>query len=124
MKAIIARKVGMTSTINEDGATQAITLLSFDEHTVLDHKTNERDGYTAIQVGTETSKKLTKSVAGHVKKAKVSPKIIKEFRTDEISEEYSVGNKYKADVFSVGDTVSATGLNSLIILGDTLAFLT
>jgi large subunit ribosomal protein L3 len=100
----------MTSTIAEDGAVQAITLLSVGEHTVLHHKTADKDGYTAVQVGTGTAKKLGKALAGHVKAAKVMPKIIREFRVDEIPEELNVGSKVSADVFSVGDTVNVTGL--------------
>jgi large subunit ribosomal protein L3 len=110
MKALITRKVGMTSTINQDGTVQAITLLSVGDHTVLHHKTEEKDGYTAVQVGTETAKKLSKSVAGHVKNAKVMPKLIREFRISDIPEELSVGSKLSADVFSVGDDVQVTGL--------------
>ena len=110
MKALITRKLGMTSTIAEDGVVQAVTLLSYAEHTVLAHKTEEKDGYSAVQVGSETAKKLTKSVAGHVKASKVMPKIIREFRTPEIPENLSVGSKIQAaDVFSVGDQVQATG---------------
>jgi large subunit ribosomal protein L3 len=111
VKALITRKVGMTSAINEDGAVQAVTLLSVAEHTVLAHKTSDKDGYTAVQVGSETAKKLPKSVAGHVKNAKVTPKIIREFRLEDIPEELNVGSKISADVFSVGDTVNVTGLN-------------
>jgi large subunit ribosomal protein L3 len=110
MKALITRKLGMTSTIAEDGVVQAVTLLSFDDHTVLAHKTADKDGYTAVQVGTGTAKKLSKSVAGHVKNAKVMPKIIREFRMDEIPEELNVGSQINADVFSVGDKVQVTGL--------------
>ncbi len=110
MKALITRKLGMTSTINQDGVVQAVTLLSVQDHTVLQHKTEEKDGYTAVQVGTENAKKLSKSVTGHVKNAKVMPKIIREFRMDEIPEELNVGSKISADVFSVGDEVHVTGL--------------
>ena len=110
MKALITRKVGMTSTINQDGTVQAITLLSVGDHTVLHHKTEEKDGYTAVQVGAETAKKLSKSVGGHVKNAKVMPKLIREFRMSEIPEELTVGSKLSADVFSVGDDVQVTGL--------------
>lgn len=109
MKALITRKVGMTSTIGEDGAVQAVTLLSVADNTVLAHKTDDRDGYTAVQVGAETTKRRSKSVAGHVKPAKVMPKIIREFRTPEITEDLNVGSKISADVFSVGDVVSVTG---------------
>ena len=110
MKALVTQKVGMTSTIADDGVVQAVTLLSVGEHTVLQHKTVEKDGYTAVQVGTGTAKKIGKSLAGHVKAAKVMPKIIREFRLDEITEELNVGSKISADVFSVGDTVHVTGL--------------
>ncbi|HXR50229.1 MAG TPA: 50S ribosomal protein L3, partial [Verrucomicrobiae bacterium] len=110
MKALITRKIGMTSTINEDGTVQAVTLLLVGDHTVLAHKTEEKDGYTAVQVGAEQAKKLSKSVAGHVKNAKVMPKLIREFRFDEISEDLSVGSKLSADVFSVGDDVQVTGI--------------
>lgn len=110
MKALITRKVGMTSAINEDGSVEAITLLSVGEHTVVGHKSMDKDGYTAIQVGAEKAKKLSKSVTGHVKNAKVMPKLIREFRiTEEIPEELNVGGKISADVFSVGDNVHVTG---------------
>lgn len=111
MKALITRKLGMTTTIADDGVVQAITLLSVGDHTVLHHKTAEKDGYTAVQVGAENAKKLSKSVTGHVKKAKVTPKIIREFRMDEIPEELGIGSNVTADVFSVGDDVTVTGLN-------------
>lgn len=109
MKALITRKVGMTSTIAEDGSVQAVTLLSVGDHTVLAHKTDEKDGYTAVQVGEGATKKLSKSVAGHVKNAKVMPKLIREFRITEIPEELNVGSQISADVFSVGDNVQVTG---------------
>ncbi|HSW37220.1 MAG TPA: 50S ribosomal protein L3 [Candidatus Saccharimonadales bacterium] len=109
MKVLITRKLGMTSAINEDGATEAITLLSVGEHTVTHHKNEEKDGYTAVQVGAEKAKKLGKSLAGHLKTAKVMPKIIREFRISEIPEDLNVGAKITADVFSVGDSVHVTG---------------
>ena len=109
MKTLITRKLGMTTTINEDGTVQAVTLLSVAEHTVLHHKTIEKDGYTAVQVGTETAKKLSKSVAGHVKAANVMPKLIREIRINDIPEELNVGAKISADVFSIGDDVNVTG---------------
>ncbi|MDB5184547.1 MAG: ribosomal protein [Candidatus Saccharibacteria bacterium] len=109
MKTLITRKVGMLSTIAEDGAMQAITLLSVGDHTVISHKTDEKDGYTAVQLGTEVAKHVSKSVAGHVKASGAMPKIIREVRVDEIEEELSVGAKLSADVFSVGDVVDVTG---------------
>jgi large subunit ribosomal protein L3 len=111
MKALITRKVGMTSTIDENGVLQAVTILSIGDHTVLHHKTDEKDGYTAVQLGAEIAKKLSKSVAGHVKAAGVTPRIIREIRVPEITEALNVGAKLSADVFSIGDTVDVTGLN-------------
>lgn len=112
MKALITRKLGMTSTISEDGVVQAITLLSVSDHTVLQHKTVEKDGYVAVQVGAEVAKKVSKPMAGHLKaaKTKAMPKIIREVRLEEIPEELTVGATFAADVFDVGDTVHVTGL--------------
>jgi large subunit ribosomal protein L3 len=102
----------MTSTISEEGVVQAVTLLSVSEHTVLQNKTTETDGYEAIQIGTEVAKNPTKAILGHAKKAKVSPKIIREFRNSiETTEPLNVGDTFSADVFSVGDKVDVTGIN-------------
>lgn len=109
MKALITRKVGMTSTIAEDGTMQAITLLSASPNVITQVKDVEKDGYTAVQVGFENGKNLSKSVAGHVKAANVTPKIMREFRIDEISEDIKIGESISADSFVVGDVVSVTG---------------
>jgi large subunit ribosomal protein L3 len=57
MKALITRKVGMTSTIAEDGTLQAITLLSASPNVITQVKDVEKDGYMAVQVGFEKGKK-------------------------------------------------------------------
>lgn len=108
MKALITRKVGMTSIVNEDGKLQAVTLLSADSNVITQVKDNEKDGYMAVQVGTEKAK-ANKSQAGHFKPAKVTPKIIREFRVDELTEDLAVGNTLTAEVFSVGDEVNVVG---------------
>jgi large subunit ribosomal protein L3 len=111
MKALITRKVGMTSTISEDGVVQAVTLLSASPCVITQVKTDDKDGYTAVQIGAEEAKKPGKAITGHVKAAGVetAPKIIREFRVPEITEELKVGEKLSADVFSIGDTVQVTG---------------
>jgi large subunit ribosomal protein L3 len=108
MKALITRKVGMTSTIAEDGVVTAITLLSASPCVITQVKTDETDGYTAVQLGTEEAKH-GKAQAGHYKSSKVSPKVVREFRIPELNEEIKVGESISADVFNVGDTVSVTG---------------
>ena len=111
MKALITRKVGMTSTIAEDGTVQAITLLSASPCVITQVKTDETDGYTAIQVGFEDAKEANTSKAqvGHFKAAGKMPKIVREFRVDEITEDLKVGAELNSEVFSVGDVVHVTG---------------
>lgn len=111
MKALITRKVGMTSTIAEDGTTQAVTLLSASPCVITQVKTDETDGYTAVQIGCEEVKehKVAKPQAGHLKPAKQIVRIMREFRVAEVTEDLKVGETLNAEVFSVGDTVHVTG---------------
>lgn len=111
MKALITRKVGMTSTIAEDGVAQAITLLSASPCVITQVKTVDKDGYTAVQLGAETGKNINKAQQGHFKAAgeNVAPKIVREFRVDEITEDLAVGASIDPTVFEVGDTVHVTG---------------
>lgn len=99
----------MTSTIAEDGALTAVTLLSASPCVITQLKTDDIDGYTAVQLGAETAKHVSKPQAGHFKAAGAMPKIIREFRIPELSEELKVGEKLCADIFSVGDDVNVTG---------------
>lgn len=111
MKALIARKVGMTSTIADDGTVTAITLLSASPCVITQVKTTDNDGYTAVQLGFEEAKEqnTNKAQIGHLKAAGMLPKIIREFRVDEITEDLKVGEKINAEVFSVGDNIDVTG---------------
>jgi large subunit ribosomal protein L3 len=113
MKALITRKVGMTSTIAEDGTVQAITLLSASPCVVTQVKTTESDGYTAVQLGFEEAKSnnVNKAQQGHFKSAGTMPKIIREFRVDAIEEDLKVGTQISSEVFSVGDEIKVTGLS-------------
>ena len=108
MKALITRKVGMTSTIAEDGTVQAVTLLSASPCVITQVKTDEVDGYKAIQLGMGEAK-IGKAQAGHFKPSNATPKVVREFRVDEITEDMKVGEKISADSFNVGDVVSVTG---------------
>ena len=111
MKALITRKVGMTSTIAEDGTVQAITLLSASPCVVTQIKTGEADGYTAVQLGFEEAKpqRVAKAQQGHFKATGMLPNIIREFRVSEITEDLKVGEKINPEVFSIGDVIDATG---------------
>lgn len=109
MKALITRKVGMTSIIAEDGALTPVTLLSASPCVVTQVKTVEKDGYSAVQLGFEEAKKVGKAQAGHFKNSGVTPKVVREFRLDETDDDITVGSSFGADSFTVGDTVHATG---------------
>jgi large subunit ribosomal protein L3 len=99
----------MTSIITDDGALTPVTLLSASPCVVTQVKTTETDGYTAVQLGFEVSKKIGKAQAGHFKKSGITPKIVREFRVDEITEDLTLGAELAADVFVVGDSVNVTG---------------
>jgi large subunit ribosomal protein L3 len=108
VKALITRKIGMASIIDGSGASIAVTLLSASPNVITQIKTNEIDGYEAVQLGFEETKKLSKALEGHFKTAKASPKVVREFRLAE-AEELNVGDTLEADVFEVGEDVQATG---------------
>ncbi len=111
MKALIAKKVGMTSIINDNGAVEAVTLLTAEPCIITQVKTDETDGYTAIQVGSGTAKKLGKAQIGHAKQAKIAPAIVREFRVNELTEDLKVGETLTTEVFSVNDRVSVVGVS-------------
>lgn len=109
MKALITKKLGMTSVIGEDGVVSAVTLLDASDNTITQIKTVETDGYSAVQLGAGVGKNLGKTLAGHVKKSKVSPKIMREFPLGELEEGLAVGNKVSLEAFSVGEQVDVVG---------------
>jgi large subunit ribosomal protein L3 len=109
MKALITRKVGMTSIIADNGDLTPVTLLSASPCVVTQVKTTESDGYSAVQIGFEETKKVGKAQAGHFKASGASPKVVREIRVAELPEGLQVGSKILADVFEVGDVVNVTG---------------
>ena len=112
-KAILATKVGMTQIFGEDGALIPVTVLQAGPCVVTQVKTEENDGYKAVQVGfvDKREKLVNKPVKGHFDKAGVSYKrFIREFRFDN-AEEYAVKDEIKADIFASGDKVDATAVS-------------
>lgn len=109
MKALLTRKVGMTSTISEDGTVAAVTLLSASDNVVTQLKNIETDGYQAVQIGFEEGKNIAKPQLGHIKATKKNIKIMREIRVqDKTDEELKIGDSLAADLFSVGDIVDVT----------------
>ena len=112
-KAILATKVGMTQIFNEDGVLTPVTVLQAGPCVVTQVKTEENDGYKAVQVGfvDKREKLVNKPVKGHFDKAGVSYKrYVREFCLEN-AEEYSVKDEIKADIFAAGDKVDATAIS-------------
>ena len=110
-KAIIGRKVGMTQVFDEAGKVVPVTVIEAGPCVVVQKKTVEKEGYSAVQLGFEDvpGKRLTKPEKGHLEKAGVPlKKHLKEFRLEN-SEEMNVGDVVKADAFAEGDHVDVTG---------------
>ena len=98
----------MTSILDEKGAATAVTLLSASPNVVTQLKTDETDGYGAVQLGFENSKRPAKAQAGHFKPSKTTPKLTREFRiTGEEDTVLAVGDHLAADSFSVGDIIGS-----------------
>ena len=110
MKTLLGTKVGMTQILSEDGVAIPVTLIKAGPVTVTQVKTVETDGYTAVQLGYGNGKNLSNAVAGHVKKAGVTPKTLKEVRVDELGE-LKVGDAFDVAVFEVGENVDVTGVS-------------
>jgi len=105
MKAVIAKKVGMTQIFDANGVRSGVTVLEVGPCVVTALKTTETDGYNAVQIGYGEAKKLSKTQAGQVKKSGAKSKVLKEVRTDAIVE-LSEGEE-QAPALKVGDTLSA-----------------
>ena len=110
MKTLLGTKVGMTQILGENGVMIPVTLIKAGPVTVTQVKTVETDGYTAVQVGYGSGKNLSNAVAGHVKKAGVTPNTLKEVRVDDLGE-LKVGDSFDVSMFAVGDNVDVTGVS-------------
>jgi large subunit ribosomal protein L3 len=107
---LIGRKVGVTQVFQTDGTMVAVSVLSVAPNTVTRLRTPERDGYTAVQIGTEPSRKLSKPEAGQLRDL---PQVatIREFRVADV-DGFSVGQTLSiGDLFSAGDLVDVTGIS-------------
>ena len=112
-KAILATKVGMTQIFNEDGVLIPVTVLQAGPCVVTQVKTEENDGYSAVQVGYADKREnlVNKPMKGHFEKAGVSCKrFVKEFKLDNAAE-YELGQEIKVDVFEAGDHIDATAIS-------------
>jgi len=114
MKGIIGKKVGMTQVYDDKGVLIPVTVIEAGPCVVLDVKTKERDGYSAIQVGfgVRKAKNTSKAILGNVAKAGLSdnpPAFIREFRSENDPAE-EIGSQIKADIFAEGEFLDISGV--------------
>lgn len=122
-KGILGRKVGMTQVFGENGEMIPVTVIEASSNVVLQKKTEEIDGYNAIQIGYDDKRAYdkerkahrvhvaNKAEQGHADKAGTAPKrFIREFSNVDIAE-YEVGQEVKVDTFAEGDIVDVTGIS-------------
>lgn len=110
MKGIIGRKVGMTSIFREDGTNVPCTVIEAGPCVVTQIKTEETDGYNAVQLGFEERKeiKTPNPQKGHFKRIGLEPmKHLREFRDFDLDVEN--GNEVTVEIFEVGERVRVTG---------------
>jgi large subunit ribosomal protein L3 len=111
-KAIIGKKLGMTQLFSADGKVIPVTVVEAGPCPIVQIKTVEKDGYSAVKLGfVETAEKnLSKPALGQFKKANVKPqKELREFRVDDTAD-YTVGSSVTVDVFADGDKIDVTGI--------------
>jgi large subunit ribosomal protein L3 len=112
-KGILGKKIGMTQIFEADGRMIPVTVVEAGPCLVVQNKTEETDGYNAVQLGFgELKEKHTnKPMKGHFDKAGVTPvKFVRELRLSAPSE-YTVGQKISAEIFTAGELIDATGIS-------------
>jgi large subunit ribosomal protein L3 len=112
MAAILAKKLGMTQLFLDDGTVERVTVLEAGPCPVTGVRTNDVDGYEAVQLAFNATKEkhLSKAEVGHLKKAGAPPlKLVKEFRDE--AGELLVGEMVTVGAFEVGQTVKVSGVS-------------
>ena len=112
MAGLIGKKIGMTRIFDEGGAAVPVTVVEAGPCPVLQIKSAETDGYTAVQLGfgAQKDKRASKAEKGHAAKAGVeaAPRLVREFELSD-GDEYEIGQAITVEVFEAGDSVKVTG---------------
>ncbi|MFB1051374.1 50S ribosomal protein L3 [Paraliobacillus sp. JSM ZJ581] len=110
-KGILGRKIGMTQLFSENGELTPVTVVQAEPNVVLQKRTEDNDGYEAVQLGFADKKesRSNKPAKGHAAKASTNPKrFIREFRNVNL-DNYEVGQEISVEVFQAGDIIDVTG---------------
>ncbi|HXY39640.1 MAG TPA: 50S ribosomal protein L3 [Vicinamibacteria bacterium] len=112
VQGIIGKKVGMTQVYAEDGRAYPVTVIAAGPCVVVQRKSKEKDGYSAVQLGLvepRKAKKVSKPMKGHFDKAGLPPcRVLREFRVED-GALVKVGDKVSVEQFAAGDTISVCG---------------
>lgn len=112
MPGLIGKKVGMTRIFDEEGTQVPVTVIEAGPCPVVGMRSDEQDGYQAIQLGygQKKEKRSSRAEMGHVAKAglEAAPRLLREFRIGD-DEEYEVGQQLTVELFEAGDRVKVTG---------------
>ncbi len=106
---LIGRKAGMTQVFAEDGTLVAVSVVAVEPNTVTALRTPERDGYSAVQLGTGSARRLSKPRLGQLHDL---PRVkdVREFRVDDLSG-FEIGQTLDVSLFAAGDSVDVVGLS-------------
>jgi large subunit ribosomal protein L3 len=114
VQGIIGKKVGMTQVYAEDGRAIPVTVIEAGPCVVVQRKSKQKDGYSAVQLGLverRSLKRASKPVKGHFEKAGLPPcRVLREFRVEE-GAELKVGDKVSVELFNPGDNVKVIGIS-------------
>lgn len=112
MPGLIGKKVGMTRIFDEEGTQVPVTVIEAGPCPVVGMRSDEQDGYQAIQLGygQKKEKRASRAELGHVAEAglEAAPRLLREFRIGD-DEEYEVGQQLTVELFEAGDRVKVTG---------------
>ena len=112
VQGIIGKKVGMTQVYAEDGRAYPVTVIQAGPCVVVQRKSKDKDGYSAVQLGLVEArkvKKVTKAMKGHFEKAGLPPcRVLREFRVAD-GTELKVGDKVSVEQFAAGDSITVSG---------------
>ena len=114
VQGIIGKKVGMTQVYEENGRAYPVTVIEAGPCVVVQRKSKDKDGYSAVQLGlveARKAKSVTKPMKGHFDKAGLPPcRILREFRVAD-GAEVKVGDKVSVELFTPGDTITVSGVS-------------
>ncbi len=108
IQGLIGKKLGMSQIFDESGLAHPVTVLEVGPCVVTQVKTDERDGYNALQLGFGLDKRLNSPERGHRKESGFMSKTLREVEADDVTE-FSVGQVITADAFSAGELIDVIG---------------